>query len=192
MAKESYTKTHTKLAKPAELSILFILSQGERKTAYFIKQYINKIGLHEWMPTSMVTVYNALKRLAKANFVKEKNTKKGKKDITCYYITESGKKYLDKNLKSELANPFQNYFRFDLTIGLSSYIPNETKIDFIEQRILKLRKSLKDVRKKLRNYKMNTPFGAWIILDHQIYYLKHEIAWSKRLIKLLKQQESVV
>ena len=191
MKKRSYSKTHSALSRPAELTILFLLSQGDEKNAYFIKQYMDQLGLNDWIPTSMVTVYKTLKRLLEADYVTQSMGSRGNSDteVTCYTITNRGKDYLNESLKYELKTYTQDYFRFDLSIGLASYIENDEKVELIEERLLQLRQRLKELRREIKNYKGGTAFGSWIVLDHQINHLKSEISWMKRIIKLFSEQK---
>ena len=188
MEKKSYSKTHSALARPAELSILFLLSQDNDRNAYFIKQYMDQVGLHDWAPTSMVTVYKTLKRLLKFGYVDQQmeNRGDGDQEVACYNITEDGEAYFYENIKHELETYTQDYFRFDLSIGLSSFMENDERIQLIEKRILQLRQRLKELRKSRKDI-TSSAFGMWIILDHQINHLKSEISWMKRLIKLIKE-----
>jgi DNA-binding PadR family transcriptional regulator len=137
-----------------------------------------------------VTVYKTLKRLLESGYVKQKMGNRGSSDteVTCYNITASGKEYLNENLKQELGTYTQDYFRFDLSIGLASYIDIDEKIQLIEQRMIQLRQRLKELRRQIKNYKGGTAFGGWIVLDHQINHLKSEISWMKRLITLFNEQ----
>jgi len=108
-----------------------------------------------------------------------------------YTITPAGKQYFDETVRKEMGNFVRDYFHFDIGIGLGTFIPLAEKISLAEKRIEQLSERLTTVHNEIENYgeSYHSPFPRWILLDHERAFLKTEISWLSRYIKLISDCE---
>ncbi len=175
----------------SELMLLFFLYEDEAHSGYSLKQIVQRTRLQEWLPISSMTVYQSLKRLSERGFITGASERNGAyPERTVYTITQEGKDFLDSTIRSELEKYERDYFKFDVCVALSSFVPTREKVVSAKRRIKLLSQRLRQVKGDLENYKTgfyHSPFPGWLLLDHEIAHLKSEISWLRRYIRLISE-----
>ncbi|MFH1073762.1 MAG: PadR family transcriptional regulator [Candidatus Firestonebacteria bacterium] len=155
-------------------------------TGYEIKQAIN-MSIAFFYNASFGSIYPALGRLKKLNFISSKNTvSKGKHKIT-YSINQKGKEYFNKWVET----PFDDY-KFGFLHLVKVFFMNNTNkekaVKLLEDIVLKLEKYLKDLKKIEPQVNKIADFCQGSTLEYGIYYYKFTIKWYKNLISSLRGQ----
>ena len=170
----------------ADLIILFFLYEENRFNPYQMRSCLKELKITDWIPLSMRTIYYAMTRLEEEGFITgDKKPFHTRHDTTEFSITKAGKRYLEKALEEEFANFQRETFTTSLPLGLNAFLPLKFKKSIIEKRIKWLKKREQEIKKRIKNYDLDSPFAEWLLIDHERAFLLFEIKWWQRAAKLM-------
>ena len=161
--------------------------KDEARSAYEIKRLLQAWNVHEYIPVSATTVYNALARLADDGYVKSAQKKRGNYPTsTVYQITSSGAA-LYRQIVHEETKFTSSAYAASLFLGTTAYVSRS------ERRTI-ARKWQEDARAKINELTdriedtaqggiYGKPFPEWLLMDHERHMLAAEIEWFDSYMK---------
>ena len=182
---------NAKSAVLSELTVLFLIFEQEKVSAYKVEQIISETGIREWISISTVTIYNTCKRLLKAGYVTASiESTENFDEVTLYTITETGRQFVVDTISNEMRTFNRDRFSIDVPLGFNAYVPTEKKIKFLKERTVKIKERIKELEEKYENF-FHSPFAQWMLIDHEISYLKNELSWVRKIIRSIKKDQAL-
>jgi len=176
-----------------ELIVLETILEMESISGYDLNRLIEERQFREWAEIGTTSIYLALKKLEKKEFVSwvldKKKSGKGP-PARKFSITNKGKKVLTNEILHSLSQTDERDKRFDIAFYGIGFLPRVIVVLAIEKRIEYL--VLKFERlEDISNLKINEglPLHKKNIIDHRMVLISNEIEFMNRLLEQLRNRE---
>lgn len=158
---------------------------------YEIQKFLQLAGIDNWAKIQSGSIYYALTKLEKDDYVEVlREEKNGARIRKIYAITETGKQELQKDLQQELSQPIMpiGSAKFFLN-NILDELPKEVIVATLQKHLLDLSTQI-DYWESWRQTKVekdNTPEAEKIAFAMTIDSLKYQILWHEEILHNIDQ-----
>jgi len=176
-----------------ELIVLETILEMESISGYDLNRLIEERQIRDWAEIGTTSIYLALKKLEKKEFVSwvldKKKTGKGPPSRK-FSITDKGKKILSDEILYSLSKTGERDKRFDIAFYGIGFLPRVVVVLAIEKRIEYLVLKFENIE-NISNLKINQglPLHKKSIIDHRMVLISNEIEYLNRLLEQLRNRE---
>lgn len=175
----------------AELMILQIISLLDKVSGYEINVYVSKMNYQKWADIGKTSVYSALKKLEKKDFVllTIDTNKVGKGPIPKKYsITESGIIRMKQEMLATIISENERSKRLNLVISSIQILENNKILQAFEERFVNLEKENQRLSNQLTEYKNCIPIGGELLYRKLISSIENELSFALTIINKFKKE----
>lgn len=159
---------------------------------YEIKHIIED-HMGDWTSIAFGSIYFALDKLSKENFVDKVSVEQeGKRPSrSVYQINDAGREEFMRLLRESWQEVERQYFDFDVCLFFLRYLPLDEAKNYLRTRQMILEQTLSEVREHREEQLANphVPALAGAIFDHTLVHTEAELAWVSDLLEKMESGE---
>lgn len=176
-----------------EIALLQIIAEQKEISGYGISRIVKDRGYREWADIGMTSIYTGLKKLEEKELVTSRihTDKHGKGPTpTIYGLTKKGRRVLQREVLSLLAQSRERERVFDLGVAGIPFVPSEKAVEALSRRKEYLQEHFARIEKRFEmNGGKTLPVHIRYLFKHPLLLIENELKFINELMSALQENK---